>query len=122
MSEINNNNFGKYNIPKQIDLKQMRENQPKGVQAGSSAEEPVLVPDTGVLGRSLVKPSNGANISKTVDETVALMQQNPDILGCSEGVFDFIYNDLIAQGKNPDDAFFSALMAEEEFLKLKPHN
>ena len=122
MAEINNNNIPSFGYKKieKIEKPELpekiieQENKPKETQQ--------YVQDTGVLGRSQVRPANGGNIPQTVNETVELMKTNPAICGCCEGVFDTIYNDLIAQGKNPDDAYMKALFAEEELLEICPHN
>ncbi len=123
MAEINNNipNFGYNKKVERINNQELPTGQEEVVQQPEQTEVN-YVPDTGVLGRSLVKPSNGANIAKTIDETVHIATSKPEILTGSEGVFDSIYKDLIEQGKNPDDAYYEALMAEEAFLEICPHN
>ena len=121
MAEINNNipNFGYKKIEK-IDKQE-----PAGkvsAQENKPQEEKTYAPDLGILGRSQVKRANGGNIAKTIDETVAIAKNNPALMYCCGGMFDTIYNDLIAQGKNPDDAYMQALLAEEELLEICPHN
>lgn len=120
MAEINNNipSFGYKKIEK-IDKPEQIE---KPVEQENKQEQQTYAPDPGVLGRSQVRPAKGANIAKTIDETVALADRNPALMGCCEGVFDTVYNDLIAQGKNPDDAYMQALYAEEALLEICPHN
>ena len=121
MAEINNNipNFGF----KKVETPNIApEPTPPTAPTTPEAPEPTVMPDPGVLGRSQVRPANGGNIVKTIDETVAIAKNNPAIMRCCEGMFDTIYNDLIAQGKNPDDAYMQALLAEEELLEICPHN
>ena len=121
MAEINNNipNFGFKKIDK---ISTAEPTMPASTDVDTQAPEQTIVPDPGVLGRSQVKRANGGNIQKTIDETVALANNNPALMGCCEGVFDTIYNDLIAQGINSDDAYRKALLAEEELLEICPHN
>ena len=123
MAEINNNipSFGYKKInnniekPTTIDKSVVPEDEIK-------KDKPAYTPAAETIGRSQVRPANGGNIAKTVDETVAIAKNNPAIMCCCGGMFDTIYNDLIAQGKNPDDAYMQALLAEEELLEICPHN
>ncbi len=123
MAEINNNipSFGYKSInnniekPAPIEKDIAPENENK-------KEKPAYVPAADTLGRSQVRPANGGNIAKTVEETVHLMKTNPAICGCSEGVFDNAYSDAIARGKTPNEAYMEALMAEEAMLEICPHN
>ena len=121
MAEINNNipNFGYKKIEK------IEKQEPAGKvieQENKPQEEKTYAPDPGILGRSQVKRANGGNITKSVDEAVKLMQENPALCGCSEGIFDNAYQDAIARGKTTDEAYFEALMAEEAILEICPHN
>ena len=122
MAEINNNipNFGF----KKIEKIEKQEHSDAVVTPNNKEveEKPTLAPISDAYGRSQVRRANGGNIPQTVNETVELMKTNPAICGCCEGVFDTVYNDLIAQGKNPDDAYMQALFAEEELLEICPHN
>ena len=121
MSEINNNipNFRINKIDRHtVEPTTLFEESPEPTEP----TEPSVVPDPGVLGRSQVKRANGGNIAKTIDETVAIAKNTPALMCCCEGIFDTVYNDLIAQGKNPDDAYMQALLAEEELLEICPHN
>ena len=121
MAEINNNipNFGYKRIEK-IDKQEQTE---KAIeQENKPKEKPQYAPDTGVLGRSQVRPANGGNIAKTVEEAVELSTKNPALMCCCEGIFETVYKDLVAQGKNPDDAYMQALLAEEELLEICPHH
>ena len=82
-------------------------------------EDPKYTPDTGVLGRSQVNTAaNGANITKSVEEAVALATKKPQILLSSENIYDTIYKRLIADGMEESEAHMHALMAEDEFLML----
>lgn len=121
MAEINNNipNFGLKKIDKIYTAEPTESVIPQHTEPPT---EPTYAPDPGVLGRSQVKRANGGNIAKTVDETVDIAKNNPALMCCCESVFDTVYNDLIAQGKNSDDAYMQALLAEEELLEICPHN
>lgn len=122
MAEINNNipNFG-YKKVERVNNQETPVVQEATTEQAEHTEQ-TYTPDTGVLGRSLVKKSNGANIAKTIDETVNLANSKPEVMCGCESVFDSIYNDLIESGKNPDDAYFEALMAEEAFLEICPNH
>ena len=123
MAEINNNipSFGYKKInnniekPTTIDKSVVPEDEIK-------KDKPAYTPAAETIGRSQVRPANGGNIAKTVDETVHLMKTNPAIFGCSEGVFNNAYSDAIARGKTPNEAYMEALMAEEAMLEICPHN
>ena len=112
MTEINNfNNFGIKNIEtKKINIKEKLEKQVANV------EEKTYAPDTGVLGRSQVASPKGADVSKSVDEAIALSLKNPELMEASEEFFDKIYADLIKKGLTPEEAYAKAAMAEEEFV------
>lgn len=123
MAEINNNipSFGYKSINNNIEKPAPIEKD-IAPEKENKKEQPAYVPAADTLGRSQVRPANGGNIAKTVEETAALANSNPAIFGCCEGLFETIYKDLIAQGINPDDAYYKALSAEEEFLGIVPHN
>lgn len=121
MAEINNNipNFGFKKIDK---ISTAEPTMPASTDVDTQAKEQTIVPDPGVLGRSQVKRANGGNISKTIDETCNIANNNPALMGCCEGVFNTVYNDLVAGGMNESDAYMQALLAEEELLEICPHN
>lgn len=122
MAEINNNNIPSFGY-KKIEKIDKQEPIEKVIdKENKQKKQPTYTPDPGVLGRSQVRPANGGNIPKSVEETVHLMKTNPAICGCSEGVFDNAYSDAIARGKTPDEAYMEALMAEEAMLEICPHN
>lgn len=112
MTEINNfNNFGIKNIEtKKINAEEKPEKQVADVK------EKAYVQDTGVLGRSQVTSPKGADVSKSVDEAIALALKNPVVMEASEDFFDKMYNDLLKKGLTPDEAYTKAAMAEEEFV------
>lgn len=115
MAEINNiPNYG-INIGK-VDAKLNKEVpvEPKVEEK----QEKNYVPDTGVIGRSQVNHTKGGNIAKSVDAAVELAKSNPTLLSASEGLFDAMYNDFLAQGMEESAAYMKALMAEEEFLEM----
>ena len=121
MAEINNNipNFGF----KKVETPNIApEPTPPTVPTTSEAPEPTVMPDPGVLGRSQVKRANGGNIVKTIDETVSIAKNNPALMGCCEGIFNTVYNDLVEGGMNEADAYMQALLAEEELLEMCPHH
>lgn len=122
MTEIGKNigNYG-YNIEKigkktPADIKDNAKE-----QKTDEAAEYKYAPNSGVLGRSQVNASNGANITKSVNEAVAIATKRPDILQGSECIFDSVYQNLIENGMDESDAYLQALMAEEEFLGVA-HN
>jgi hypothetical protein len=123
MAEINNNipSFGYKKInnniekPAQVEKGVMPEDE---IKKGNSAYTPAAE----TIGRSQVRPANGANIAKTVEETIELATNNPALMGCCEGIFCSKYNDYIQSGMNESDAYMKALMAEEELLGIYPRN
>lgn len=118
MAEINNNipKFGFNNIEK-IDLhnKNNIDVDAKKIE-NKDAEQIGIVPDTGVLGRSQVKTVT--DVSKSVDEAVALAKKHPALLTSSEGIFNHFYQQYLESGMDESDAYMKALMAEEEFLAV----
>lgn len=118
MAEINNNipSFGINN--KKVDNKVNKEPQVQP-QVQEECPEHKYVPDTGVLGRSQVKCSKcGGDITKSVDEAVALAKNNPTLLLGSDRIFDSIYNGLLLEGMEESEAYMKALACEEEFLQM----
>lgn len=115
MAEINNNiqNFG-INTDKIGSRKNSEPVKEAAIQEES--KEHNYVPDTGVLGRSQIKNVHGSDIQKSVDEAVSLAKNNPALMGCSEGIFDYLYKDYINNGMDSSEAYMKALLAEEEFL------
>ena len=116
MSEINNiGNYG-LNIDK-IDKKGINKN----TEVHTSQEdikEKEYVPDTGILGRSQVKTTKGADISKSVDEAVNMAKNHSTLMQCSEKMFDRLYKYYINEGLSQNEAYEKALLAEEEFLQI----
>ena len=118
MTEINKSivNYG-YGLDK-IE-KQPKKEQPKRENnEANKSDEQKYTPDTGVLGRSQVNSSSGANIAKSVDEAVALASKRPQILTSSDEMFNSIYQKLISEGMDESEAYLQAIMAEDEFLNL----
>ncbi len=118
MAEINNNipSFSR-NIEK-VEAKKTKEADKSLHNESEMSKDAPYIQDTGVLGRSQIKKANGANIAKSVDEAVLLASKNPVLLGSSESMFNTMYEDFIAQGMEPSDAYMKALLAEEEFMEL----
>lgn len=113
MTEINNfNNFG---ISK-ISSKKANNEEKIEKPISEDVKEQSLVQDTGVLGRSQVASPKGADVSKSVDEAIALSLKNPELMEASEEFFDKIYADLIKKGLTREEAYAKAAMAEEEFV------
>lgn len=118
MAEINNNipNFGR-NIEK-IE-KQTKDSQIPKIPADADKNKPLdYIQDTGVLGRSQIRKSNGGNIAKSVDEAVSMAQKHPALLCGCESMFDHMYHTFIEQGMEPSEAYEKALLAEEEFMEI----
>ena len=76
------------------------------------------VPDTGVLGRSQVKTTKGADVTKSVDEAVKMAKNNPNLMRCCEDMFDGLYKYYLDEGLSRSEAYEKALLAEEEFMKI----
>ena len=114
MTEINNfnNSFGIKGVgtPKV-------NNEEKPEKQVADVEEKTFVQDTGVLGRSQVASPKGADVTKSVDEAVALAIQNPELMEASEEFFDKFYDDLIKKGCSAEEAYTKAAMAEAEFAE-----
>ena len=81
-------------------------------------KEKEYIPDTGVLGRSQVKTTKGADVSKSVDEAVNMAKNHPNLLLCCEEMFDGIYKHYLDKGLSSSEAYEKALLAEEEFMKI----
>ena len=120
MSEINNkiNNIGypKSNFDKNIgDIKKLPQDKSR-----EEKSQPEGIRDTGVLGRSQVL--KGSDISKSVDEAVALAQEYPEILLAGDGMFDALYDDFIKAGNTPEEAYAMASAGMMEFREIAtPH-
>ncbi len=114
MTEINNiPGFG-YN-PENNRVKHIKEvsNIPEAETAARS-----VVQDPGVLGRSQVKSAKGTDITKSVDDAVALAKGNPALLEACDDLYESIYQDKIKEGMTETQAHEFALMAEGELLDI----
>ena len=124
MSEINNNGFG--NKINDIRFRNIQSDKTGKAPAENSTEnkpeEQKIVPDTGVLGRSQIKGIKGGDITKSVDETVALAMKHPEIISGGDEIFDLIYDRYIKEGLTPDKAYALASMGVEEFAELSKAN
>lgn len=118
MAEINNNipNFGINN--KKVENKLNKDVVAPQTQQSDENETPHYIQDIGVLGRSQVKCAKFADVSKSVDEAVALAKNHPEILEAGEMVFDRIYDSFIADGLEPAEAYAQASLAVDEFCEL----
>lgn len=104
MTEINNfQNFGVNKIQtKKINNEEKIEKPPV------EQTETNYVQDTGVLGRSQVN-FKGGDITKSVDEAIAAMNKNPEIMAQCDCLFEDTYEDLVKNKKmDPTDAYFAA--------------
>ncbi len=118
MAEINNNitKFG-YNIEKLDNSKnKIQDANPTEIHTG--AEEIQYVPDTGILGRSQIKNPKGADVTRSVDETIAMCEKYPQIMECGDELFDTLYEQFLADGLEPFDAYTKASLAMEEFVEI----
>ena len=77
-----------------------------------------VVPDLGVLGRSQIKGVKSADITRSVDEAVALAKGNPAILEACDKLYENIYQSKIKEGMTAAEAHEFALMAEGELLDI----
>ena len=118
MAEINNNipNFGINN--KKIDNVPSKEVPTVTPQIEEDVIEQQYIQDTGVIGRSQVTCAKCGDITKSVEEAVALAKKNPTLQSASESVFNTLYKDLVESGMEESEAYMRALMGEEEFLEL----
>lgn len=118
MAEINNNNYAKFTIGKKpIDINSNKEVQQQAPEE-AKCQEHKYVPDTGVLGRSQVKCAKCGDIPKSVDEAVMLAKQHPEIMEAGEFVFDSIYEQFLADGLTPAEAYAQASLAVDEFCEI----
>ena len=118
MAEINNiPNFG-INNNKKVENKNNKEAVAPQLPVEEECVEHQYVKDTGVLGRSQVKCAKCGDVSKSVDEAIALAKNNPTLLTASESMFDTMYKDFKEQGMEESEAYMRALLAEEEFMEL----
>lgn len=116
MSEINNiGNYG-LNIDK-IDKKNIKRSAETSAHQ-EDIKEKEYVPDTGILGRSQVKTTKGADISKSVDEAVNMAKRHSTLMQCSEKIFNYVYQSYLDKGLSPSQAYEKALLAEEEFMEI----
>ncbi len=116
MTDINNIGNYSLNIDK-IDKKSIN----KGAEVPAHQEdikEKEYMPDTGVLGRSQVKTTKGADVSRSVDEAVKMAKNQPNLMRCCEEMFDNLYKHYLGEGLSPSEAYEKALLAEEEFMKI----
>ena len=86
------------------------------MQAGS--DEIQYVPDTGILGRSQIKNQKGSDVTRSVDETIALCEKFPQIMECGDELFDSLYEQFLADGMEPHEAYAKASLAMEEFVEI----
>lgn len=123
MTEINNNNMNydttirkvkQINPPEKAEKTENIEN----IEEQTIKQEQNFIEDTGVLGRSLVKKSNGGNVAKSIDEAVFIAINHPEILEGGEELFNAAEDYFKNLGMNEEEAYFSALLAQEEFNEL----
>ena len=118
MAEINNNitKFG-YNIEK-IDNNKNKIQDTTHTDMQTGAEEIQYVPDTGILGRSQIKNQKGSDVTRSVDETIALCEKYPQIMECGDELFDTLYEQFLADGMDASEAYTKASLAMEEFVEI----
>ena len=126
MAEINNNipKFG-YNIEK-IDNSKNKTPDINHVEVQAGSEEKQYVPDTGILGRSQIKNPKGSDVTRSVDETIALCEKYPQIMECGDELFDTfgdelfdtLYEQFLADGMDASEAYTKASLAMEEFVEI----
>ena len=118
MAEINNNiqKFG-YSIEK-IDNSKNKTPDINHVEVQTGSEEKQYVPDTGILGRSQIKNPKGSDVTRSVDETIALCEKYPQIMECGDELFDKLYEQFLADGMDATEAYTKASLAMEEFVEI----
>lgn len=117
MTEINPNIANFAFGSKKIDTKKDKAMPKTKTNEANDAERSEYVLDSGVIGRSQVSVQ-GSDMTRSIDEAVALARKNPLLLGCSDSFFDAAYTNFQTQGMNDDDAYINALLASEEFFGL----
>ena len=118
MSEINNN-MNKIRYTRNIEP-ESKINDSKKLPKDNFVEEKQedRIQDTGVLGRSQVHSVKGSDITKSVDEAVALAIESPEILEAGDPVFDALYEDFLKSGMKPEDAYAMAATGMFEFREI----
>lgn len=116
MTEINKNIANFAFGAKKIEAKKA-EKMPVNNSETKDNEQGKYILDNGVIGRSQVSVKGG-DMTKSIDEAVALARTNPLLLGCSETFFDAAYTNFQTQGMSAEDAYFNALLASDEFFGL----
>ncbi len=122
MAEINNN-LTNYRIntertidTKNIDSESSREKEQDIKNKNSDISK--YIPDTGVLGRSQVKNPKGSDFTKSIDETIALIDKYPEIVECGDELFDTLYEQFLSDGMSNSEAYEKASLAMEEFIEI----
>ena len=110
MTEINQN-YGQYghNIENSKSVHFTKESEATAQELKSVAEEHIYAPDTGVLGRSQVKSPKGGNITKSVNEAVAMATEMPAVMFLSDEIFDEAYKVFLEDGMTEDEAYVAAM-------------
>ena len=116
MTEINNNipKYG-YNTGK-IEQKNIAQNVQDYTSNNAAKPDNEYVLDTGVVGRSQVDLSK--DYTKSIEDAVELMKNNPDAAACGDEVFDRTYEQFVKEGMSEEDAYLNALFAQTEFAEL----
>ena len=119
MTEINNN-IPKYLINK-IDQRSI---EPESTHEGDldikaqQSKEVKELKDTGVLGRSQIREAKGFDVTRSIDETIALMEKYPEIAECGDELFDTLYEQFLSDGMSNSEAYEKASLAMEEFVEI----
>ncbi len=117
MTDINNiPNYG-HNVEK-IEKNNKPSVKHEAIKPEETQVKQTYVQDTGVLGRSQIKTTKGADVTGSVKAAVDLAQNHPDVLEASETFFDKVLEKFINDGMEYNDAYTSAILAEEAFLEM----
>ena len=117
MTDINNIKNYSHNVEK-IEKNNKPSVKQEAVKPEETEVKQTYVQDTGVLGRSQIKTTKGADVTGSVKAAVELAQNRPEILDASETFFNNALNRFISEGMEFNDAYTSAILAEEEFIEM----
>ena len=122
MAEINNNltNY-RINTERTIDTKNIDSDSIKEKEQdikNKSSDVAKYIADTGVLGRSQVKNPKGSDVTRSIDETIALIDKHPEIIECGDELFDTLYEQFLSDGMSNSEAYEKASLAMEEFVEI----
>ncbi len=122
MTEINNGRNPNLINNQYLNINKVEKEPANVVEVAAEVEEKTSenegLRDTGVFGRSQIATTLGADVSKSVDEAVALVKTNPDFARLQNDFFETMYEHYIEQGYSSFSAYTCASVAVSEFADL----